>query len=314
MLQRTAALVPRRWFFLLLLLVLLGAPFAPGPGRRISERVDVLIVAVLFLMSTTLPISRLLAAARNGRALLLSFGVNYVVAPAACLLAARFLYAGDAAVATGLLVLGALPCTLASAAVWTRLAGGNDAVPVVFTALSNGLTFLVLPAILFLTLRHWVGVDAAAMGARLLLFVALPVLAGQAVRALAPRACETVGASVSVVCRLLVLLIVLVAVSRAADEIRGDPLLVASLFLTALLLHLALLLAASRCAVVLGLTGPDAVGALFAASQKSLYVGVYVAAEFYPELPGALVPLVCYHVTQLVVDTFVAERIAARED
>jgi sodium/bile acid cotransporter 7 len=152
------------------------------------------------------------------------------------------------------------------------------------------------------------------MGARLLLFVALPVLAGQAVRALAPRACETVGASVSVVCRLLVLLIVLVAVSRAADEIRGDPLLVASLFLTALLLHLALLLAASRCAVVLGLTGPDAVGALFAASQKSLYVGVYVAAEFYPELPGALVPLVCYHVTQLVVDTFVAERIAARED
>ncbi|MHC4473944.1 MAG: bile acid:sodium symporter family protein [Planctomycetota bacterium] len=304
--------VARWWFLPLLLIVLVGGPFVPGPGRGVSEHVDVLIVAVLFLMSVTLPLSRLIAAARNGRALLLSFAVTYVVVPASCLAAARLLFPGDAALTTGLLVLGALPCTLASAAVWTRLARGNDAVPVVFTALSNGLTFLVLPAILYATLRQWVRVDVFAMSTRLVVFVALPVVAGQVVRALFPRACEVVRASVSVVCRLLVLLIVLVAVSRASSEIRGDPLLVASLFLVALVVHLIALGAAGRGARALRIVGPDAVGTLFAASHKSLYVGVYVAAEFYPDLPGALIPLVAYHVTQLAVDTIVADRIAAR--
>ena len=39
---------------------------------------------------------------------------------------------------------------------------------------------------------------------------------------------------------------------------------------------------------------------------------VIVAAEFFPETPGALVPLVAYHVTQLAIDTWVADRIRRR--
>ena len=77
-------------------------------------------------------------------------------------------------------------------------------------------------------------------------------------------------------------------------------------------IHVVALAAAGKGARVLRIERADATGALFAASQKSLYVGVYVATEFYPDLPGALIPLVAAHVTQLAFDTIVAERLARR--
>ena len=56
---------------------------------------------------------------------------------------------GDLAV--GLLVAAAAPCTLASAAVWTRRAGGNDAVALMVTIGTNLTCFVVTPLWLLVT-------------------------------------------------------------------------------------------------------------------------------------------------------------------
>jgi predicted Na+-dependent transporter len=272
-----------------------------------------LIVAVLFLMSFTLPFGRLLRAAANLRALLLATAVSYVLTPALCWAAASLLPLSEPE-AVGLLILGALPCTLASAVVWTRMAGGNDAVPMVFTALSNSLTFAIAPLVLWVTLSTWIPVEAGPMAAKLFTRVLLPVVAGQVLRAVAPKVAERIHRHVSFVVRLLVLLIVLVAVSLAADDIRDRPAATAAMLLLAATLHGLTLLASRKAAGRIGLSRADAVGTAFAASQKSLYVGVYLAAEFYAEIPGALVPLLAYHVVQLVIDTVVAEHEFRRGD
>ena len=49
----------------------------------------------------------------------------------------------------GILVVGAIPSTLASAAVWTRRAGGNDAVAILGTIVTNLSCFVVTPVWLF---------------------------------------------------------------------------------------------------------------------------------------------------------------------
>jgi sodium/bile acid cotransporter 7 len=299
----------RNPFLPFLAAVLVAGIALPGPGRSLSGGVAPLIVGILFLMSFTLPFSRLSAALRNGRALGVSLGVSWVLVPLLAFGAARVLYPGDADAATGLLLTGALPVTLASAAVWTRTARGNDAIPVVFTAISNALTFAVAPAILLLTLSTWVPVDAGPMGAALLTRVLAPVVAGQIARAVLPRVAERIDGAVGAITKALVLVIVLVAVSGAADSVRARPAAAAGLFTVALGVHLVALGAAWAAAAMLGLSRADRIGVAFAGSQKSLYVGVYLATAFYPDRPAALLPVLAYHVMQLVADTVIAERL-----
>lgn len=280
----------------------------PGPGAAIGAHVGGLIVAVLFLMSLTLPLSRLARAAANGRALLISAAVSYLLLPGLLALAARLFFADDEGTMAGLMILAALPVTLASAAVWTRSARGNDAVPMVFTALTNGLTFLILPGMLYLTLSRVVEIDPAAMGGRLLTRILLPIVAGQLLRALLPGPAARITGAVSLIAKLLVLAIVLVATSGAAEVIRGNPVGTALIFLLCAVVHVLGLLVAHRAGRLFKLEREDAIGVLFSGTQKSLYVGVYVVATFFHDLPAALLPLLAYHVMQLVIDTVVAER------
>jgi sodium/bile acid cotransporter 7 len=282
---------------------------APGPGQAIGRHIGSLIVVVLFLMSLTLPLSRLARAAANGRAILVCSAVSYLVVPGLLALAAWFFGAGDEGTMAGLMILAALPVTLASAAVWTRSAGGNDAVPMVFTALTNGLTFLILPAMLSASLSRVVTVDPMAMASQLLTRILIPIAGGQILRALFPGPAERVRNAVSLIAKLLVLAIVLVAASGAAEVIRGDPSSTALIFLLCAVVHVLALLVAGRACRILKLNQEDTVGVLFAGTQKSLYVGVYVAAVFFADLPAALLPLLAYHVTQLAIDTLVAERV-----
>ncbi len=84
--------------------------------------------------------------------------------------------------ALGLVVAATVPCTLASAAVWTRRGGGNDAIALLVTLVTNLACFLVLPVWLWVLLRSEVELDARALSLRLLLLVVAPVVAAQLLR------------------------------------------------------------------------------------------------------------------------------------
>jgi len=300
----------RHWFLIALILVFAGGILTPGPGRGLAVAVESLLVVILFLMSFTLPFHRLRKAAGNTRALALSAAACFVLLPALCFIASSLIYPGDAQTAAGFALLGALPSTLASATVWTRIAGGNDAVPLVFTALSNALAFLFMPALLLITLSRWQPVDPTALGGALAIRVLAPVAAGQVLRAVLPQLAMRVARPISIAARVLVLAIVLVAVSTAADIFRDRPLKAVGIVLVAALIHTAALALTRLAAGRLGVAREDAIGALFGGTQKSLYVGVWIAAAWYPDLPGAIVPILGYHVAQLVVDTGMASRYA----
>ena len=50
----------------------------------------------------------------------------------------------------------------------------------------------------------------------------------------------------------------------------------------------------------------------FAGSQKTLMVGLTLAIEYFPQAP--ILPVVAYHVCQLLVDTLVADWLKARRE
>src|SRR5262249_29300414 len=55
------------------------------------------------------------------------------------------------------------------------------------------------------------------------------------------------------------------------------------------------------------------VAVAFACSQKTLPVALLVFERYFADFPLAVVPLAFYHFGQLVVDTFIADRLAPAE-
>jgi hypothetical protein len=75
------------------------------------------------------------------------------------------------------------------------------------------------------------------------------------------------------------------------------------------LLTMAIGLAAGRA---LGISYPQQIAVAFSGSQKTLLIGLDIAVEYIGQFGGlALIPMVTYHVTQLLVDTLIADRFKA---
>ena len=100
-------------FNALLATVVVAGLIWPAPGIAVAAWRRDLVIAVMFLMSVTLPAERLRAALGNTRALGASFGVGYLVLPVACGLLGMWLYPDAPGPRAGMVILGALPCTLA---------------------------------------------------------------------------------------------------------------------------------------------------------------------------------------------------------
>ena len=104
-----------------------------GVGYAFSSSLQVLseyttvrrsiVFAVMWAMGVTLRADAIRASLSKPLAALLAIGVNMAVVPLLCLPAAWFL---TESLFGGLFVAAIVPCTLASASVWTRKAGGDD--------------------------------------------------------------------------------------------------------------------------------------------------------------------------------------------
>src|SRR5690606_19879481 len=103
---------------------------------------NAIVAAVMLLMALPMQFGELTRALGNVRASGLALGLNMVAAP---LIAWGLSPMLPTSLALGLVITAAVPCTLASAAVWTRRGGGNDAIALLVTLVTNLACFLVLP-------------------------------------------------------------------------------------------------------------------------------------------------------------------------
>ena len=300
-------------FNLLLAAVIVLGILWPAAGEALAPGRTPFIVAVMFLMALTLPGDRLRSAATDARGLTASALVGYVLLPVLAGGTGWILFPDEPGLLAGMAVLGALPCTLASAAVWTRMAGGDDALALVYTVASNVASVVLAPLILYLCLSKRFDLPVGDMFQKLALVVLVPVAAGQLVRALMARQADRLKRPISEIARGLVLCIVLIAVSSMAQRLLERPQLVASLTAVAVTIHGLALVAGAWLGRLLGLDRRRRIGVLFAGSQKTLFVGVFLAQEYQGSFGDdvlVLLPITVYHVVQLVIDTVVAGRLA----
>ena len=300
----------------------------PPPGDWLDT--GWLTAVVLFLMAFSLDSAKLVAALRRPGAVLWACGVNAVLVPLVAW--PLSLTQGTVDFRYGLMIAAAGPCTMAAAGVWTRRAGGNDAVALLVTLLTNGLCFAVAPLWLAAATGRGVELGVGAMTGRLLLTAVLPMGLGQLARR--PAAANAFAVRfkgwVSNAALCLVLGIVFTGAARAGATLAGSAAppsaaAVAWVWACCLLVHAVGLAAAWWGAGRLGFAEADRRACAFAGSQKTLPVGLLIAtgpAMFGdPDLlapgvgvPLAVFPMLMYHAGQLVADTVVAGWMRRREE
>ena len=325
----------RRWFLLGMLILMpggfwLGISLGGPRIDRIQEQLGphaatALTALVLFLMSVTLDNRRLRAALTRPAPVLWATTVTYVLIPLAAWPLSRLQLTFDFMI--GLLIVSTVPCTMAAASVWTRKAKGNDAVSLLVTLVTNSLCFLVTPLWLTLLVPSSgdggvaIEIDTAALMQKLFVSAVLPITAGQLLRAapLLAAAADRRKVQLGVVSQLCILLIVAwesvkagPKVSAGSGSVGGAP-AVAIALVSCIALHLAAMGVGYWVARGLRFSPPDRAAVVFASSQKTLPLGVYIAAAFSSAgAPLAVIPMLMYHTSQLFIDTAIADRLASR--
>jgi sodium/bile acid cotransporter 7 len=221
----------------------------------------------------------------------------------------------------GLIVTAVVPCTLATASVFTRRAGGNDAVSLLVTLATNLACVVLTPLWLQWFLSRTTGFDPWLTLQQLTISVLIPTLLGQIAqetpwgRRLADRRRREIG----VLAQCFVLLLVSVAATQAGQVLSEQsswPTAGAAAVMVAacVALHLAAVAVGWQGALGLRLPRPDAIAAAIAGSQKTLPIGLMLVATpglLTVSAPFVTFPLLVYHAGQLLIDSALAERWAA---
>ncbi|MCH2115129.1 MAG: bile acid:sodium symporter [Pirellulales bacterium] len=308
-------LMHRHWFLLLLLGTLaigMGwadrcAPLAKGlPSAWI-------IGSVLWAMALPLRMDHLVDTLRSPRPALLAVATSWLLVP---LLAWCFGHLLIDDLALGLTITAAVPCTLASAAVWTRLAGGNDSVGFLVTVLTNLSCFCVTPALIQISSGRTVAaISFGPMALRLLALIVLPLGLAQLMRRMRSvrHWADQTRHLLNAYAQLGILAIVFVGAvhcgttlgALASQWVQFGGQLAALLIIVATI-HTIAWASGYWVAGRIGIARPEQIAVAFAGSQKTLMVGLVIALDF-----GGLtiLPLITFHVVQLLIDTLLASRL-----
>lgn len=312
----------QQWFLILLVLAyVLGtwarvplAPLASTPWGIAIQWLD--LAGIMFFMSLPLESRAMARALKNPVPPLIAIAISFGILPVCAWFSSKLLVED---MARGLLVTASIPCTLASAAVWTRKAGGNDAVSILVTVVTNSLCFVVTPLWLSLFLAKPADAEDELGGEilKLLFFVVMPIFLAQLCRlhvGVATWATKHKGA-LSIVTQCGILYTVFIGAIKTGETLVAAAashrliLQTAAMVIVVLGLHLAMLGLGLMLSWLARLERADGIAVAFASSQKTLAVGIQLATRHQ----ASLLPMITYHAGQLVLDTLVADHLRKKQ-
>lgn len=265
-----------------------------------------IVFAVMFAMALSVSFKQVKASFADPRASILATLLNLLALP---ILTWMFVIVFAPNDFGGWMAVAIVPCTLASAAVWTRKAGGDDTIAMMVTLISSSTCFFVAPLWLSLTIQKEVQIDGWVMGLDLFLTVLLPMILAQLITQHQKISKWTTDnrSKLAVFCQFGILLMVFLGAvqigikSASSGGITWESVLVTILLAAAI--HMTTLGLGWWLAKRLGFPRAAVIAIAIAGSQKTLMIGLKIAADC--EL--TILPMVTYHVVQLILDAMLVE-------
>jgi BASS family bile acid:Na+ symporter len=193
----------------------------------ISIAVPVAVFLIMFAIGLGLTRRDFEKALRSPRALLLGVVAQMALVPFAGLLLVAA-HRPEAGLALGIVILVLCPGG-AMSNLLTRLAGGDVALSVSLTAITNILSIATLPALSALAAEHFLGaavgrLDIGDLVLRVAMISTVPVLLGIVLRHLAPRPCARHEAAVFRGAFIIFLVLIVWSILASIQELRAGML------------------------------------------------------------------------------------------
>lgn len=303
------------WFFWGVggtVLLAFALPELGGVVRRI-HLTDLAIVLLFFTTGLTLESSSILRQMRNVKVVAASLFVSLFLIPVLAYGLACLLLPPEFAV--GVCLIAAAPVTVASGTIMTEIGRGNVPVSLIMCVAGNVAGIFTVPLVLELLLSVGGRIELPAL--QLLVGLAckmlLPTVLGQLARQRFRDWVDARRAACSVFQQAVILLIIFNALAVSTDRILGAGVAIVGVAAFMVGLHLLILGMNYRIAGLLRFDRTTVVAFTLHVSQKTLGVTYIIWAGFFASrYPLSLIPGIAYHLTQMILDTMVAQHFRSR--
>ena len=261
-----------------------------------------------FLTSLKLGTNQIAEQSRNFKGVIAALLSCFVLFPLIARAVAVVAFAGDMNMLVGICILAVVPVTMATGTILTALAGGNVPFSLVINVATNFLAILTIPFSLKLLLLSDKSIDlpVAELMGKIALLVLLPVVLGQILRPGIKDKITKLGKAFSVFCQFIVLMIIFNGVASSTTEITGLGLKIINIAAAMILLHIVMLVINYWICKLLKFDAGLTYAFTLHTSQKTLGLSYIVWAGFFASFPLAMIPMICYHLTQSIGDTYLA--------
>ncbi|MEO1615963.1 MAG: bile acid:sodium symporter [Planctomycetota bacterium] len=311
-------LIASNWFLLALVVCYTSGHFGSQILQPLAEKAwlrSAVVMVVMWAMGVTLDADQIKRSTQKPLASLLAIGSNVCVVPLCCasiMGVLAWLIGGSAGteMAGGLFVAGLVPCTLASASVWTRKAGGDDSISMICTVVTNLACLAVVPLGIQVVLAVQTRVSPLAQMEKLAWFVVLPLIVAQLMRRYGAASwADRNKLRLSRVAQTGILVMVVFGAVASHQYTTGQGRgvswsAVGWVIVAASAVHLTVMWGAIAVARLSGLSREEQIAVGISGSQKTLMVGLQIAID----CGVSVLPMMIYHGGQLILDTLVAKR------
>lgn len=301
----------------------------PWPGRAVaSVKIGswhvfgtINIVTIFIISGLTLKTDHIKDAARAWVAALLGTVSILLITPCAAFVLVEIPFSPPA-YTYGLAIFALVPTTIASGITLVTAARGNAALALMLTVITNVLAVFILPFTvpLVISQAQSVSLDPVDMLIKLVLTILVPLLIGKALReafAWVRTQVDKHKVALGLLNNGSLICIVWQTLSAAQSDVVNTAFATLCLIaLAAILLHLVYLLVNYILVKILKLPHREAMAVLIMGSEKTLPMAVSVIAATNGALgpSGQLaVPCVLAHISQVLIDAFLAEWLGGKE-
>lgn len=301
----------KNWFFAGIVVVIILSFALPELGRlaRNYSILNIGIFLAFFITGLTLETSGIGSQLRNYKALIAAMLSSLLFFPIIARIFAGITLPQEFLI--GVCIIAVAPVTVASGVVMTSIGRGNVPLALFICVLGNLLAIFTIPVSLSLLLRFEGSIDLPVLKMLfgLMTTVLLPTVLGQIARPLVKQTVLNLKNPFSIFQQCIVLLIIFNAVASSAGRIveAGASMIIVAIFMV--FLHSIMLIMNFGISKFINLDRPSTTAFTIQTSQKTLTVSYLVwAGYFAPQYQMALIPGILYHLTQMIMDTIVAER------
>ncbi len=242
-------------------------------------------------------------------AFIIGFIISLIITPLLCALIFSTIQIEETLL-YGILIMSAMPPTLSSGIVISKVSGGNTSWAILLTIGLNLLGALIIPPMLsslFSGLGS-VNVPVLPLLLKITFLVLLPVFLGFNLKRKFPNKLPAFG---SYIPPFLILLILFTFVGNSKEVLTTFSISqLPKLLLYVGSIHVVLLLILFLVSKIIGLDRSERNSYIFVCSQKTLPMALTILAILFPSTGLAVIACISFHFFQIVLDSFIASILA----